>query len=486
MTDHNQHGEDESHGELQDLFDRHLRNEVTESEQAQLVEVLDSSPEARGQFVRFIQWETELSGFVRVNSHEAHDAQQAHQPAGIDQLLATSLESVSGGRTSDDKKTGGRLRSLRGLLVLAMGVIVALGVMLMRERTGRQNDIDAANEIHSPIARITGLSGALIWTGDRGQIVRDIAVGTQLAGGTIEGMAPDSWFELQFNDGSKVVISGTSLLTFADAGQKILRLREGNLSADVQPQPQNLPMLVHTRTALMQVLGTQFDVEAGLTSTALNVSEGKVRIRRLSDGREVDVPAEHLVVADDERKLIAERVPRFINAWKTDLHRKADNYGKWQPATVDRPALLKAIPLVPPDAPHVTLHLAGISVDRSDGSPVVIESGSRFLVKGRLQSDAAVHFGIRVAHPNGEFAGMFRGDLHGKQPIAGRNESGEFEEIYELANFTVDPAVWDKRDELAPHPDGLVLTGVWAFTHTQSPAGLELTAVELQPFEARP
>ena len=72
----------------------------------------------------------------------------------------------------------------------------------------------------APIARITGLSGSLIWTGDRGQIVRDIKVGRELAGGTIEGMAPDSWFELQFNDGSTVMISGTSMLTFADTGHE--------------------------------------------------------------------------------------------------------------------------------------------------------------------------------------------------------------------------------------------------------------------------
>lgn len=454
--------------ELSDLIDRHLRDELDESEQVRLAELLDSNSAARKEFVESIQWETELSGFLRVNAQRSATTERVPEPL-----------------SRNEQRSNGR-QFVPGLLVLAMVVIVGLSVTLIRERTDRQNEITVAGESDSSIARITGLSGSLIWTGDRGQIVRDIKLGTELAGGTIEGMAPDSWFELQFVDGSKVMISGTSMLTFADAGQKILRLREGNLSADVQPQPENKPMLVHTRTALLQVLGTQFDVKAGLTSTALNVSEGRVRIRRLSDGTEVDVPAEHLVVADDERELLPERASKSVNEWKTDFQRKPDNYGKWQPATADHPALLKAIPLVPPGAPHVTLHLAGISVDRADGSPVVIEPGSRFLVKGRLQNDAAVHFGIRVAHPNGEFAGMFRGDLQDKQPQTQRNESGEFEEVYELTNFSVDPAVWDKRNELEPRPDGLVLTGVWAFTHTKSPAGLELTQVELLPFDPQP
>ena len=461
MTDNNR---DEV---LNDLIDRHLRGDLNESEQGQLAELLDSRPDARKAFVEVVRWETELSGFLQVKDQKPE------------------IEKSHASRPGDGQRSRGQ-RLLRSLLVLSTVVIIGLTALLIRERSGRMNEIAATNEADSSIARITRLSGALIWTGDRGQIVRDISIGTELAGGTIEGMAPDSWFELQFNDKSTVMISGTSMLTFADSGQKILRLREGRLSADVMPQPQDRPMLVHTRTALLKVLGTQFDVEAELTSTALNVREGKVRIRRLSDGSEVDVPAEHLSVADGERELTPERVSQSVNEWRTDFQNKRECYGKWQPATNDSPASVKAIPLVPPGAPHVTLHLAGISVDRSDGSPVVIESGSRFLVKGRLQHDAAVHFGIRVAHPNGEFAGMFRGDLHDQQPPAERNEAGVFEEVYELTNFTVDPAVWDKRDELAPRPDGLVLTGVWAFTHTESSAGLELTEVELLPRERQP
>ena len=50
-------------------------------------------------------------------------------------------------------------------------------------------------------------------------------MGDQLAGGTIEGMAPDAWFELQFTDGSTVMISGFSMLTFSDDGQKSFGLR---------------------------------------------------------------------------------------------------------------------------------------------------------------------------------------------------------------------------------------------------------------------
>ena len=48
-------------------------------------------------------------------------------------------------------------------------------------------------------------------------------------------------------------------------------------------------------------------------------------------------------------------------------------------------------------------------------------------------------------------------------------------------HFTVDPAVRDRQNELAAKPDGLILDGVWAFTHTGGPPGLEITEVEVIP-----
>ncbi|MGB7344467.1 MAG: FecR family protein [Pirellulaceae bacterium] len=450
--------------EWEDLVDRHLHGELNETEQERLAELIDSDPSLRKDFVEQVQWNTELSKLLRVD--------------GIQRSQSVPMLSSQAG---NDATNGTRL--LRILLAVAAVAILVLSWMLLDEKT--VTDIDVA-ETTTPaqavsIARITGLSGALIWTGDRGEVVRDIQVGSELAGGTIEGLAPDSWFELEFHDRSKVMISGTSMLTFADAGQKRLRLREGRLSADVVPQPAGKPMLIQTRTALLNVIGTQFEVEAGLTSTTLNVSEGKVRLRRLSDGSEVDVPAQHLVFADDEQVLTPLRVPDSVEHWKTQFNLGRDYYGKWLPANGDRPASLKAIPFVPPNAPQVTLQLAGLSVDRSNSSPVVVRPGSRFIVRGIVKSDTRIFFGIRVSHPNGEFAGMFRGDLADRQPLVARDEAGEFEEVYDLKSFTVDPAVEDKRDELAKQPDDLVLDGVWAFTHSDGPSGLVLTEVELVP-----
>jgi hypothetical protein len=331
----------------------------------------------------------------------------------------------------------------------------------------------------APIATITGLSGSLIWTGDRGELVRDIKVGRELAGGTIEGMAPDSWFELQFNDGSTVMISGTSMLTFADTGQKTLRLREGTFSANVVPQPNGKPMLIHTPSTLLEVLGTQFDVEANMASTVLNVTEGTVRVRRLSDGREVDVPAKHRVIAEGGGDLTLQSVSESVTHWKSQLHLRPGSYGKWLPATQKRAAAQKAIPLVPPEHPRDTLYLSGVPVSRSDGPPVVVTADSQFVVRGRLDEPAKVYFGIAVSDVNGEFAGKFRLDLDSEQPISKPDAEGNFKVAYRLSDFTLDPCVRNREDELAVSPDDLVLNCIWAFTNTGRPSGLEINDVEL-------
>jgi len=376
---------------------------------------------------------------------------------------------------------------LRFLLVGAVAVIVMLCLGLYQQQAQAERRI-AEIQSNSPeikpepsIAKIIGLSGSLIWTGDRGKIQRELVVGTELSGGTVEGVAPDSWFELQFNDGSTVMISGTSMLTFADAGQKVLRLKDGSLTASVEPQPVGKPMLVHTHTALLKVLGTQFEVKAGLTSTALNVSEGTVRVKRLSDGSEVDVPEKHRVTADADQELTPVRVLDSVHQWKSQLHLRPGEYGKWQPASEQRIASQRAIPYVPSEFPDITLNLLGIPVGRSVSSPVVVQPSSRFIVRGRLTEPARVFFGIRMAQANGEFAGKFRGDLDRQQPVSKLDSDGRFEVVYRLSDFFLDPCVRDRKDELPARPDGLVLKHVWAFTHTGRPSGLEVTEVELIP-----
>ena len=188
-----------------------------------------------------------------------------------------------------------------------MGVTAAIIVVLITALW-----VQLANRTDK-IVRVTGLSGALIWIGNGGKLVQAsdaseipttwanvLSKDGELPGGTIEGMASDSWFKLEFHDGSSAMIFGHSTLTFSDQGKKVLRLKTGQFSASVMPQSAPDPLVIHTHMAELTVVKAQLEVEAGPTSTMLYVRDGTVEIRRQSDDKTVSLAAgQRLVVSID-------------------------------------------------------------------------------------------------------------------------------------------------------------------------------------------
>jgi ferric-dicitrate binding protein FerR (iron transport regulator) len=78
-------------------------------------------------------------------------------------------------------------------------------------------------------------------------------------------------------------------LSLEDQGPgKHVRLHRGSLVADVAPQ--RIPMVIVTPQAEARVLGTRFTLSSGAV-TRLEVTEGRVRLTRLSDGKVFEVGA---------------------------------------------------------------------------------------------------------------------------------------------------------------------------------------------------
>jgi ferric-dicitrate binding protein FerR (iron transport regulator) len=439
-------GKDNS--DWEELIDRQLRGELSESEKERLAELLDSDSSARSDFVEQVEWETRVAEVLRQDNddraHPANDTIEIHEPMS-------------------------KLSLTRTLLAIAAVMMAAVTASLI------YNGALAEREI----AKITGLNGSLIWTGDGGRVVSDLTLGAELTGGTVEGMSPESWVELEFNDGSIVMISGNSMLTFSDHAQKELHVREGSVSCDVNPQPAGKPMLIHTRSAMLEVLGTQFKVEAGLTSTMLNVNEGRVRVRRLSDGSTVDVHAKHRLIAAADQEMSPVAVPDSVSRWKSQLQLGPGNgLGKWLPATDDNTATLKAIPFVltTHQGKTITLYVASFNVSRDDHPPVVLHPDSRFRIRGKIASAHDVFFGVTVNHANGEFAGNFQSI----KPANAFEGGQDFEVILELRDFRLDPSLTHMSEKLPKDPFDSVVESIWCHTLVD-PAGLEISEVELIP-----
>ena len=328
------------------------------------------------------------------------------------------------------------------------------------------------------IAQITKLSGPLLWTGNGGQVNRNLQAGSKLFGGTIEGMGPDAWFELEFNDGSQVVIAGNSMLTISDLGQKELRLKEGSFSANVMPQPKGKPMLVRTRSALFEVMGTRFSVDAELSSSTLTVNEGKVRATRLSDGSTVEVAAKHRVVAALDCELIPEKMPGTVTLWQSHLENgRKRNHGEWMPARGAEQAHLKTVPLTLPakdDRKQRTIHTLSMPVSSGDHPPVILQPETKIRVRGKIASSHRIWFGMTLCRENGDFAGRFQTILPAEE-----FKSGEpFDVVLDLTDYHLDPSLANWADSLPKTPYGLIVKSVWCHT-LWDPAGLQVSEIEL-------
>lgn len=322
------------------------------------------------------------------------------------------------------------------------------------------------NQLPKTIATISNISGPAFWTGDEGRVIDDLEYGMPLSGGTLEGTSPKSWLEVTFTDGSVVTLSGVSMLTFSDLGQKELHLKRGGLSADVRPQAK--PMLIHTRTASLTVLGTRFEVETELTATKLDVWEGKVGIRRISDGQAVEVSANQYVVAAADVALRPALRNEPVHVWQSEMSRGPKGlHGKWLLDEGGAGARLWAIPYLTED--KKTIFTTSASVSQSS-APVVVKSDFLVRVRGRLKSDSQVFVGLTLSHRNGEFGGRFQV----RMPKGEVSANSDFDLLLPLNKFSLDPSLESLSEIFPSRLDGLVVKTIWCHS-LYNKAGLSIS-----------
>ena len=356
-------------------------------------------------------------------------------------------------------------RRFTSMLAAAASIAILLSAALLFLKSQHRGEI----------ATITALDGAIQWTGDGGQVVRNLQVGTKLQGGIIEGIEPLSWFELQFPDGTTVAITGNSTLTFSDLGQKRLQLKSGTASANVRPQRSGRPLIIQTTSAMMEVLGTQFLIETDTSTTRLEVSEGTVRVKRLSDGAELDVPTRHRVLAAADHDFTVAPALAPVDHWTSRfLLGPERSLGKWLPPAAGRDAALLAVPYT--TQLGWTIFAAATRVSTWDAPPVTLHPDTRLRFRGRLEVSRTVYFGVHLRDAGGAFAGRFLTARSAHDFGAGE----VFDVVLPLRDFILDPALKHMSKKLPASPFELNVESVFCHTLTQ-PAGLKLFQVEVIP-----
>jgi len=373
-----------------------------------------------------------------------------------------------GGQASSGKRERTRLRqySWWGAASAVIAVVLIASVFLFRRTTDEQ------------VATVANLSGAVQWTGDGGTVEPMLRVGQSLAGGTLESLSAESWAELRFLDGSTATVFGQSMLTISQRQQKVLHLRRGSLSAHVAPQPAGRPMLIHTPTAKLEVLGTQFTMDAERASTTLRVNEGLVQVTRVADGSVTQVAAEQQVVASANRldDFQATLQPVAVDSWQSNLPADA-HYGDWVSGGASGKGRVRASPLLVKSSPKLQkpnlLYLVILSASRGRSPPVVLSSEVRFRIRGQIESAGPVTFGLTMQQPKGGFAGKYVTKL---PAAAMQTGSGSFDVEIPVADFRA------MQKSFPDSPVGLELVDWWCFT-TNEDIGLEIEQVELVPRE---
>jgi len=433
-----------------ELIDRHLRGELSDSEKERLAERLDSDSSARSDFVEQVQWDTRLAEVLRESGDTRDSLCISNPEASSTPPLKTTRERTSTGTFT------------KALLAVAAVIIVALAASLYFWSPNAEG----------PIATVTEWNGALQWTGDGGRVIDDLQAGSPVRGGTLESLSADSWAVLKFRDKSTVTVSGQSMLTISEGQQKEMHLREGRISASVVPQPHGRPMLIHTPTAKLEVLGTQLNVDAERSSTALRVNEGRVRVTRLADGSVKEVRADQQVVvsASGVSDFRVRRRPESVRTWRSSLPSGA-GYGEWVPEPGGGGSLRTAPMLLNLQTKPIALHLAALSIARGSAAPVLLTSGGRFRIRGRMEASEHVYFGVTTKHVKGGFAGKYVAVRRIDPP---READGDLEIDLHLEEFG------PQETEFADSPIGLELVDWWCFTYNVD-AGLSIASVELLP-----
>lgn len=119
---------------------------------------------------------------------------------------------------------------------------------------------------------------------------------------------------LRFADGTTITLEANTVLRSVSdreprgPGKRVF-MDSGTLRADVAKQPLTQQMVFTTPTGEARVLGTTLRLIVDSTRTRLDVTGGKVRLKRRADGKSVDVVSGYFAVAAEGTPLKSRIVP---------------------------------------------------------------------------------------------------------------------------------------------------------------------------------
>lgn len=264
------------------------------------------------------------------------------------------------------------------------------------------------------IARIGQVGGAVSFavSGEAPRAILD--AGEEINAGTLRCEGAASSVELLFDDGTSVTLVGDSELLLPAGKQKVLTLNEGSLTATVRPQQPGRPMVIHTPSADVEVLGTQFSLTAERASTRLLVESGSVQLRRRADGSMVKVPQGQEAVAGlGTAQAMQPQLPELQNAYRQTFEQPPAAgehwHGQWESPSGNSPGRMHAVEDVSwrkPDGTPVVAYV--VSTFRRPESIATVTADSQLRLRLRAAAPHHVLALLGLRNPGGGWYGNFQ------------------------------------------------------------------------------
>ncbi len=391
-----------AHGpsELERLLNTSVDGELSDAEEASLQTLLRDDLTARRRYLQFMQLHAEL--------HWDHGA-------AASQLV--SPNDLTADKEPSGQRSGNRV-DVWMTLAIAMTTLAAGWLLAVGHFSGGDDKGHHA-VLRSPSIASVEIQGTASFrpiNGESSMLAgrhRDMTAGTLL----MEGESSSA--QWQFLDGTTIAVSGDAEVSFSDESHKLLRVRQGVLTAEVQTQPVGAPLVVETPTARVEVLGTVFSLSAEPEQTQVNVAEGRVRLKRLVDGRTVEVPQDNSCVAslDVRDDLLAIVRSEPVPGWHHHFTQPPPERwkGEWLPAEENLPARVRAVPCMlgrKQKADHSPIVHFGITAKKVDGislGSLPVEGVLR--IRLRTQQPTSLQIMLGLNHSDGRFGGNFEATL---------------------------------------------------------------------------
>lgn len=291
---------------LQELIRKLLDEEIDDAQVRGLGDLLRDDPAAMDAYLSYMSLDAELTW----------ECGCGPLPLGEQRMQVETPAEIAGTRPGRGKRIAWFLCAAASLVIIFAIVVVAFqSDEEVRPVAVTNLTLDfMAGEIH------------VVAEGQRLQpemgmrLLRNIGIATH---------GPTSLARFAYDDGSRVLLSGDTLIEFSGDEQKEIQMQRGTISATVVPQPQGRPMFVTTPQARLEVLGTEFSLDASQQKTDLQVVQGSVRLTRIADGHTVVVPQGRRVeAAEKTSELTVREVAPVPSSWEESF--ESGSPSSWQ------------------------------------------------------------------------------------------------------------------------------------------------------------